>query len=174
MEFEQLKENHRALLRKIYSQESFTINFICSGNIIRSPYAELLFEKLIQDSNVLHQKIRVESGGVKYKNTRISEESTLMLLKDGVSQDRINKFSPRFIRDYPKMFEKSDLILVMEKNHLRYLPDRDQKRSYLFLDFIYGKSIGNVPDPYFDPPFDRAYKMIKEALITLLDRILEL
>ncbi len=159
-----LKEGHKTLLGKIYSQESFTINFVCSGNIIRSSYAEMLFEKLIREFDVLSQKIQVESGGVKYRNSMISEESALMLIKEGVSKERINRFSPRFYRDYPEMFEKSDLILVMEQSHLQYIPQKFREKSFLFLDFVYDQTIGDVPDPYFDPPFERAYNMIKEAL----------
>jgi protein-tyrosine phosphatase len=169
-----LIKEHKLLLRKIYSQESFTINFICSGNIIRSPYAEILFEKLLEQHYVLSQKIKVESGGVKYKNSMISGESASMLIKGGVSKNRIDQFSPRFFGDYPNMFENNDLILVMEKSHLQYIPQKYKKKAYLFLDFVYGQSIGNVPDPYFNPPYERAYNMIKEALETLLEQIIQI
>lgn len=168
-----MNEAHKILLGKIYSQESFTINFICSGNIIRSPYAEMLFEALVGENDVLSQKIRVESGGVKYRNNMISEESAIMLKKEGVSKERIDRFSPRFYRDYPEMFN-SDLILVMEQSHLEHIPQQFREKSFLFLDFVYGQTIGNVPDPYFDPPFERAYDMIKEALKHLLEQILQI
>ncbi|MCK4849059.1 MAG: hypothetical protein KAT16_08550, partial [Candidatus Heimdallarchaeota archaeon] len=123
--------------------------------------------------DVLSQKIRTESGGVKYRNSIISEESAIMLNKEGVSKERIDRFSPRFYRDHPEMFN-SDLILVMEQSHLEYIPQQFRKKSFLFLDFVYGQTIGNVPDPYFDPPFERAYDMIKEALKRLLEQILQI
>ena len=168
-----MKKENKVLLRNIYSQESFTINFICSGNIIRSPYAEILFEKLLEKSGKkIGLKIKVESGGVKYQNSMISEESATMLMKEGVTKERINRFFPRYYRDYPEMFVKTDLILVMEQSHLQYIPNKFGNKSFLFLDFVYGKTIGNVPDPYFDPPFERAYNMIKEALQSLLEQIL--
>jgi len=169
-----LKEDHKTLLKKICSKESFTINFICSGNIIRSPYAELLFEKLISDENSLSHEIQVESGGVVYRNRMISEESALMLMKEGVSRERISQFSPRYHHDYPDMFKKADLTLVMERSHLQYIPKNYKEKSFLFLDFVYGRTIGDVPDPYFDPPFERAYNMIKEALKSLLEQILQI
>ena len=134
----------------------------------------MLFEKLTQDNPILSQKIKVESGGVKYKNSMISEESASMLMKEGVSESRVNQFSPRFHRDYPKMFEKNDLILVMEKSHLNYIPSKYRWKAFLFLDFVHGVSIGNVPDPYFDPPYERAYNMIKEALEMLFEQIIQL
>lgn len=167
-----MKEEHKILLKKIDSKEFFKINFVCSGNIIRSPYAELLFEKLISEEDSLRNKIQVESGGVVYRNRMISEESASMLIKEGVSKERINQFSPRYHDDYPDMFKEADLTLVMERSHLKYIPKKYKEKAFLFLDFVYGSTIGDVPDPYFDPPFERAYTMIKEALESLLEQIL--
>ena len=169
-----LKEENKTILKQINSKESFIVNFICSGNIIRSPYAEMLFEKMVIDEGTLNTKIQVESGGVIYRNQMISRESARMLMKEGVSEHRIKQFIPRYHNDYPNMFKESDLILVMEKSHLQYIPTKYKAKAYLFLDFVYGKTIGDVPDPYFDPPFDRAYNMIKDALKTLLEEILEI
>ncbi len=169
-----LRETYKPLLKKICSKESFTINFICSGNIIRSPYSEMLFEKLVGEEDTLKRKIHVESGGVVYRNQKISEESTLMLMKEGIPRERINQFSPRYHHDFPNMFKEADLILVMEKSHLQYIPGKYKEKSFLFLDFAHGQRIGDVPDPYFDPPFERAYDMIKEALKSLLKQILQI
>ena len=168
----ELKKEEKAIVRKIYSKEPFVINFICSGNIIRSPYAEMLFEKMVLDECSLRSKIHVESGGVIYRNQMISRESARMLMNEGVSEDRIKRFTPRYHNDYPNMFKEANLILVMEKSHLQYIPAKHKDKAYLFLDFVYGRTIGDVPDPYFDPPFDRAYNMIKDALRTLLEEIL--
>ena len=135
----------------------------------------MLFEKLLEKSGKkISLKIQVESGGVKYQNSMISEESAAMLMKEGVVKERINRFTPRYSRDYPEMFTKNDLILVMEQSHLQYIPKKFSDKSFLFLDYVYGKTIGNVPDPYFDPPFERAYNMIKEALQSLLEQILKI
>ncbi|MHA1541624.1 MAG: arsenate reductase/protein-tyrosine-phosphatase family protein [Candidatus Hodarchaeales archaeon] len=169
-----MKEENKILFKKICSKEPFTINFICSGNIIRSPYSEMLFENLMGENDSLNQNINVQSGGVVYRNQMISKESALMLVKEGISKERINQFSPRYHHDYPEMFKEADLILVMEQSHLQHIPEKYKEKSFLFLDFVYGQKKGDVPDPYFDPPFERAYNMIKDALKSLVEQILQI
>ncbi len=150
---------------------SFTINFICSGNIIRSPYAHLLFFHMINGYPQLKRRIKVESGGVKYRNSSISSESYEMLLKKGVSEKIIAEFKPRYFLDHPNMFKSVDLILVMEKTHIRFLPKSVQNKAFLLLEFTQGVS-ENIPDPFFDPPFERAYNMIDKSL-KLLENFFE-
>jgi protein-tyrosine-phosphatase len=134
----------------------------------------MLFENLIREKDSFNLNINVQSGGVVYKNQRISKESASMLMKEGISKERINQFSPRYHHDYPDMFKEADLILVMEQSHLQYIPEKYIQKSFLFLDFVYGQKIGDVPDPYFDPPFERAYNMIKDALKSLIEQILQI
>ena len=148
--------------------ELFTVNFICSGNIIRSPYAHLLFSHMIDGDSQLKGRINVESGGVKYRNSSLSYESNEMLLKKGVSEKMIAEFKPRYFLDHPNMFKSVDLILVMEKTHIRYLPESIQNRTFLLLEFTQGVS-EDIPDPFFDPPFERAYNMIDRSLKLLVN-----
>ncbi len=159
----ELKVRKQLILENFRKSDHFTIIFICSGNIIRSPYAHILFEHLIQEDLELSKKIQVESGGVTYRNYSISIESRDMLLREGISIEKIDEFKSRYFPDHPNMFEGVDLVLVMEKNHIRKIPNEN---TFLLLEFTLGIS-DNVPDPYFDPPFERSFQMIKEALIQL-------
>ncbi|MHA2243815.1 MAG: arsenate reductase/protein-tyrosine-phosphatase family protein [Candidatus Hodarchaeales archaeon] len=163
-----LTERKQLILENFRESDQFKIIFICSGNIIRSPYAHLLFEHLIQEDMDLKKKIRAESGGVTYRNYSISAESRNMLLREGVPNEKITEFSPRYFPDYPDMFQLVDLVLVMEKNHIRKIPNSIGEQTFLFLEFTLGIT-DNVPDPYFDPPFERSFHMIKDALIRLME-----
>ncbi|UCG01806.1 MAG: hypothetical protein JSW11_19645 [Candidatus Heimdallarchaeota archaeon] len=162
-----LEEQKQYILQKYSESDHFRIVFICSGNIIRSPYAHLLFEHLIKEDKELKKKIRVESGGVTYRNYSISMEARDMLVKEGVPQKKIAEFTPRYFSDHPDMFQEADLVLVMEKTHIRKIPN---KNTFLLLEFTLGIS-NNVPDPYFDPPYERSFQMIKEALIQLREML---
>ncbi|MFX1507502.1 MAG: hypothetical protein ACFFDC_15570 [Promethearchaeota archaeon] len=159
----QLDEHKQRILEKFRESNHFRLVFICSGNIIRSPYAHLLFEHLLEEDIKLKSKIQVESGGVTYRNYSISMETRNTLLKEGVPPDKISEFSPRYFPDHPDMFKGADLVLVMERNHIRKIPN---KNTFLLLEFTLGKPI-NVPDPYFEPPYERSFGIIKEALIQL-------
>lgn len=90
-----------------------------------------------------------------------------MLVKEGVPQKKIAEFTPRYFSDHPDMFQEADLVLVMEKTHIRKIPN---KNTFLLLEFTLGIS-NNVPDPYFDPPYERSFQMIKEALIQLREML---
>ncbi|MFX0182392.1 MAG: hypothetical protein ACFE95_04840 [Candidatus Hodarchaeota archaeon] len=168
----QLYERKQIILENFRRSSQFSILFICSGNIIRSPYAQLLFEHLIKDDKDLSTKIKVESGAVMYRNYSIALESHDELLKEGITSERIAQFKPRHFMDDPSMFQKADLILVMAKGHQRKIPERFRDKVFLLLEFTNGKS-ESVPDPYFNPPFSRAYSMIKNSLIQLREFFLE-
>jgi protein-tyrosine phosphatase len=168
----QRSEKKKEIFYQFKQSSTFTILFICSGNIIRSPYAEILFEHLINDDPRLESKIQAESGAVTYRNYSISRESYEQLIKEGVQPDRISQFKPRHHNDHPRMFEKADLILVMAKSHLRRIPSKYHGKTYLFLDFTQDIS-ESVPDPFFDPPYERAFDLIKDALLSLREAFLE-
>lgn len=162
----------KKIINELREKEKISINFVCSGNIIRSPYAEMLFEKLLLEKNTTFSvRVNVESSGVTYKNYQISRETTQMLLKEGVSRKRIDDFSPRYIGDYPNLFDTNDLILVMEKNHLSAIPKEAKAKAYLLLDFTSGRK-DDVPDPFFTPPFERAYNMIKASLEIIIQEFI--
>ncbi|MHA1214270.1 MAG: arsenate reductase/protein-tyrosine-phosphatase family protein [Candidatus Hodarchaeales archaeon] len=151
------------IIQQFNKTDKFKILFICSGNIIRSPYAHLLFNHMINQDEELGQRLLADSGGVKYRNSSLSYETYQELLKEGLSEDELTKFVPKYLPDFPRLYEESGLILVMEKSHLRTIPHKYQSKSFLLLEFTDGIT-ADVPDPYFDPPFDRSYKMIKSSL----------
>ncbi|MFW9856009.1 MAG: hypothetical protein ACFFFG_13220 [Candidatus Thorarchaeota archaeon] len=159
------------ILEKFKTKSRFTINFICSGNIIRSPYAQLLFEHMIRDNPKLN-KIHVESGAVTYNNSAMYPESERALREKGIDEETISSFRPRFHLDYPEMFSRADLILVMSHKHIPRIPEEYREKTFLLRDFTLGKA-ENIPDPFFEPPFDRAFHMIDESLDGLLELFLE-
>lgn len=158
-----LNKHKQHILQKFRESDHFHLIFICSGNIIRSPYAHLLFEHLLEKDIELKSKMQVESGGVTYRNSSLSMEARNMLVKEGVSTKKISEFIPRYFPDHPDMFQGVDLVLVMEKNHIHKIPVED---TFLLLEFTLGIA-NDVPDPYFNPPYERAFQFIKEALIQL-------
>ncbi|MFW9779773.1 MAG: hypothetical protein ACFFE8_13040 [Candidatus Heimdallarchaeota archaeon] len=166
------QDRKKKIIEKFKSvKDSFTINFVCSGNIIRSPYAQMLFEHKINKIPSL-SKIRAESAAVTYKNSVIYPESEKALLEKGVDEKKISSFRPRFYLDYPEIFSQADLILVMTHKHIPRIPEKYREKTFLLRDFALGKA-ENIPDPFFDPPFDRAYDMIDEALDGLVEFFLD-
>lgn len=147
------------------SKDKVSMLFICSGNIIRSPYAEILFEKMLIEAN-LETRFIVSSGGVTYRNSRISTMSYNELLKEGISSSRIRSFYPRHIDDHTHLFSNADIILVMSGDHLSRL-SRFKEKSYLLTEFA-GLPPEDVPDPYFESTPEIAYNMIKMSLQAMI------
>ncbi|MHA1170275.1 MAG: arsenate reductase/protein-tyrosine-phosphatase family protein [Candidatus Hodarchaeales archaeon] len=156
------------LQRLMASKDKISILFICSGNIIRSPYAEILFEQMIIDAG-LKSRFIINSGAVTYHNSKISTLSYNELLKEGVSSSRIRSFYPRHIDDHPQLFSQADLILVMSREHLSKL-SRFKDKSHLLTEFA-GLPPEDVPDPYFESTPEKAYSMIKKSLQALISCI---
>ena len=55
------------ILQKLKEKSQIRILFNCSGNIMRSAYGEIIFEKMLQEKYG-KTKIISESGGVIYNN----------------------------------------------------------------------------------------------------------
>lgn len=163
-----LEPRQEKVLNRFKNSPKFKILFICSGNIIRSPYAHLLFCHKIKNDKGLSKKLIIDSGAVKFHNSEISDETYNQLLREGVSKEKILLFRPKYLGDYPEILEDSDLLLVMEKNHLKYIPLTKIDQSFLFLKFTHGLE-KDIPDPFFNPPYERAYKMINLGLQNLYE-----
>lgn len=153
-------------LQLMASKEKISLLFICSGNIIRSPYAEILFEKMLVEAD-LESRFILSSGAVTYRNSRISTMSYNELLKEGISSSRIKSFYPRHIDDHRHLFSNADIILVMSRDHQSKL-SRFKEKSHLLTEFA-GLSPEDVPDPYFESTPEIAYNMIKRSLQALIE-----
>ena len=147
-----------------------TVVFLCSGNVIRSAYAELVFAKMISEEDCLRGRINVQSGGVTYRNIRIYPEIEEYLLQEGIDPHQIDSFQPRHIRDHSELLAEAGLILVMTREHLTRIPKAYQEKAYLLYQYAFGKPL-EIPDPYFEPPMERAVSLLKKALKGLFKRM---
>jgi len=146
------------------------IVFLCSGNVIRSAYAELVFTKMISEEECLRKRVKVGSGGVRYRNIRIYPEIVEYILQESIDPHQIDIFRPRHMLDHPEVLVEADLILVMTREHLTRIPQKYQEKSHLLYQYVFDEPL-DIPDPYFEPPMERAVSLIKKALTGLLQRM---
>lgn len=140
--------------------EAKEIVFVCSGNIIRSAFAELLA------NNRIHT-IYFSSFGTEYFNNKISHEAKTALMSKGVSQEVVNNFKPIHmtqIRDYDL---KTTIFFVMTNRHLKQI-------NKYFGNRVKGNLIRNlideneeVEDPYFTKNFEKVFAKIEECIYQL-------
>ena len=159
------------ILNLLKEKDQIRILFICSGNIMRSAYAEMIFEKMLKDK-FGDTKIISESGAVIYVNDSIAYQTKKILLEQGVSKERIKQFHPRHINYYREAFDNADLILVMTHEHLHKLNAENLKdKTFMLTDFAFNEK-RDIADPFFAGNIQNSFDQVKEALEEII-RIFE-
>jgi protein-tyrosine phosphatase len=131
-----------------------TILIVCTGNICRSPMGERFLQSR------LPQK-KIDSAGTAALIDHSADMDALRIAKKfGVSLEghRGRQFTPTLSAAY-------DLILVMEKEHVRHITHiAPEARSKTMLLGHWFNQI-EIPDPWHksDEAFDHAYQLIDRA-----------
>jgi len=150
--------------------------FVCMGNICRSPMAEGVFRRMLEDVG-LAERVYVDSAGTHSYHIGAPPDtrSQATAQRRGVDLGRLRA----------RQVTKTDLlefdyVLAMDRDnfeHLRVLcPDPElQRRVHLFLDFAPDLPEREVPDPYYGGSggFERVMDLVEEAAQGLLIQIRE-
>jgi len=147
--------------------------FVCLGNICRSPTAEGIFTKLVQDEG-LGKRIRIDSAGTHAYHVGNPPDARAQAAarKRGVELADL-----RARKVLAEDFEVFDYVLAMDLNNYEDLseicpPGQEQKLS-LFLEFAPDADVREVPDPYYGGAtgFERVLDLVEQAAHGLLDDI---
>jgi len=121
--------------------------FVCTGNICRSPLAEAIFLHQAREAGRAGE-FEVDSAGTHdyHEGERADARARRVGAARGVDVASI----AREVRSSD--FERFDLILALDRGHLRDLrrrcPEPLRERVRLLGDFA-GPGGGDVPDPYY-------------------------
>jgi protein-tyrosine phosphatase len=145
--------------------------FVCLGNICRSPTAEGIMRKLIEDAG-LGDKIEVKSAGTgdwhlgELPDPRTRAEA----LRRGV------KLTSRARHFTDALFAEADYVIAMDQQNYRDIlrlakTEEDERKVVLLRSF--GKGSGgalDVPDPYYGDGdgFARVYDICHDACSAFL------
>ena len=126
------------------------IMFVCSGNIMRSPYAEFQAKRYLQhDAPDLTSQILFQSGAVIADNQYIHPLIKEKLLGEGFSPEEINHHIPRYWNRYPDWFKQATLFIAMATDHKKILDKRFSNKT-LLLSEAAGKPAHSIEDPYYN------------------------
>jgi protein-tyrosine phosphatase len=149
---------------------------VCTGNLFRSPIAAAFIrQSLVQDQ--LQDRILVTSAGLEAQpGAKTPESLTASLL----SHYKIDLSAHEARPVTPDLFQKADLVLVMEQAQLMRLAQQypRQSRKLHLISELSGKFY-NIADPAPDlqtqlaPVIGELYELTQRGLVTLL-RWLEL
>jgi protein-tyrosine phosphatase len=143
------------------------ILFVCMGNICRSPTAEGVMRRLIEDEGL---DIEVDSAGTGgwHVGEPPDERATLAAHRRGVTLAG----AARQVKESD--FRRFDMLVAMDRGNLRDLlelaPDDEARARVRLL-----VPDADVPDPYYggDRGFETVLDMVEAACRELLDEVRE-
>jgi protein-tyrosine phosphatase len=146
--------------------------FVCLGNICRSPSAEGVFRRVLDNASMTDQ-VRVDSCGIGSWHVGKAPDKRAM---NTAKQRGIDISALRARQLAPDDFDRFDYILAMDHDNLRAIRAM-QPADYtghvgLLLDFA-GQADAEVPDPYYggDQGFEEVFDLIQSASHGLLNHL---
>lgn len=148
------------------------ILFVCLGNICRSPAAEAVFKKVI-DEKKLDDRFRCESAGILdyHQGKPCDPRMDQALNQRGYMSSSLSR--PVVVND----FEHFDYIVAMDHSNLRDLknlePDSSKAKIHLLSDFSINHRQEEVPDPYYGgmEGFNLVIDMVEDAINGIINRV---
>jgi protein-tyrosine phosphatase len=150
------------------------ILFVCMGNICRSPTAEGVMRRLLDEAR-LADRVHVESAGTGgwHVGEPPDERATLAARRRGVTLEGAAR------QIHASDFRDFDLLIAMDRANLRELlalaPDEDAAEKVRLLREFDPASSGalDVPDPYYggDRGFETVLDLVEAACRGLIDEL---
>lgn len=145
--------------------------FVCMGNICRSPTAEGVFRKLV-DQKGLSDKFEIDSAGTIGYHAGESPDKRAQAAAKRRGYD-LGRIRARQVTNAD--FERFDYILAMDLENLRNLQAVAKRERCavveLFLDYAKGADTREVPDPYYGGAdgFEHVLDLIENASEGFID-----
>lgn len=146
------------------------INFVCHGNICRSPMAEFVFKDMVKKAGIAeHFEICSSATSTEEIGNGVHYGTRRKLAEVGISAE-----GKRAVQFKNADYSRFDYIVVMDSNNRRNLlkiigNDTDSKVHKL-LDFALG---GDIADPWYTGNFDLTYDDVVMGCKGLLDFIMQ-
>ncbi|WP_295576023.1 low molecular weight protein-tyrosine-phosphatase [uncultured Microbacterium sp.] len=149
------------------ASEPFRVLFVCTGNICRSPMAEVVFRWFAEQAG-LGDRIHSSSAGT--GDWHVGERADVRTL-DALQRRGYDGSKHRARQFTLEDFHRSDLVVALDRSHERILaswaptPADTDKLSLLLTFDPRPDGILDVPDPYYAGPvmFDEVLGMIESA-----------
>ncbi|MEC9376298.1 MAG: low molecular weight protein-tyrosine-phosphatase [Pseudomonadota bacterium] len=150
--------------------------FVCMGNICRSPTAEGVFRKLINESN-LDLKLEIDSAGTHAYHVGETPDARAInaALRRGID---ISKQRARAV--VKEDFNRFNYILAMDRSNLHELsniqPKKISAEPSLLLDYSVGIDCNEVPDPYYgeNSDFELVLDLLHQACNSFIGHLKKL
>jgi protein-tyrosine phosphatase len=149
--------------------------FVCLGNICRSPLAEGLFKKQVNEVG-LNEQITCDSAGT--ASYHLGQQPDKRMVSTALEQDvKLNHKAKQFSK---ADFNNFDYIVVMDEsnyNNVMKLKPTKSKAKVVFMrnydEYVLG--VKEVPDPYYGSmeDFKTCYYILESCCKNFLKEIIE-
>lgn len=146
------------------------ILMVCLGNICRSPMAEGILRKKLDERGL---NLTVDSAGTSSWHEGEQPDERAMAEMDSRGIDISHQRSRPFtVAD----FDHFDKIFVMDASNYENVlslarSDGDKSKVSLILDEVNVEKGRSVPDPYYNDAFDHVHDLLDEACEAFIQKI---
>ncbi len=158
------------------SEYPVRVNFVCLGNICRSPVAEGVFRTLVERAE-LEDYFDIASTGT--GSWHVGEQADARM-RETAKKHGVSLASHRAQQFEPEHLESFDHIFAMDKSNLKDVLALDASDNYgnkvrLFREFDPEPGDYQVPDPYYGGAegFENVFQIVERTSRMLLHRLVE-
>ncbi|WP_086560455.1 low molecular weight protein-tyrosine-phosphatase [Streptomyces africanus] len=155
---------------------TYRVCFVCTGNICRSPMAEIVFRARVAEAG-LDGMVEVDSAGTGgwHEGDGADPRTVAVLEENGYATGHTAR------QFQPSWFSRLDLVVALDSGHLRALrrlAPTEQDAQKVRLLRSYDPAAGDdldVPDPYYGGAegFEECLEMVEAASAGLLAAVRE-
>ncbi|WP_052226948.1 low molecular weight protein-tyrosine-phosphatase [Microbacterium mangrovi] len=153
---------------------TFRVEFVCTGNICRSPMAEVVFRSLAESVGLGDRVASTSAGTGDWHVGERADPRTI----EALARRGYNGATHRARQFDPADFAANDLIIALDSTHARVLhalapTEADAAKVHLLSAFDPDAVGPDVPDPYYAGPemFDDVLGMIEGACRSLFRQL---
>lgn len=139
--------------------------FVCHGNICRSPMAEFLFKKMVNDK-YLNDQFEIASAATSTEEIGNRVHYGTRKILDKFNIDYSKKMAYQITRDDVSYY---DYIISMDSNNMRNLKRMFGENSKFTMLLDYPKIYRDVLDPWYTGDFESTYNDIMLGLNAFIE-----